>query len=278
MPYTAEISRANPSCFLFLVDQSGSMIKPFGGQRGKIKSQGVADAINRLLQNLVLKCTKSGGIRDYFHVGVIGYGAKVGPAFGGALAGQVIVPVTEIANKPLRLEERIVTRDDGAGGLREEKTRFPVWFEPASEGPTPMCRALTLARVTVTEFLSQFPRCYPPLVINITDGMATDGTPEPEATALKNLTSQDGHVLLFNAHLSSRTGPVIEYPDTDTGLPDDYARMLFRMSSYLPLKLQGQARNEGLRVTDGSRGFVFNADLVSVIRFLDIGTRVAVGM
>ena len=25
MPYTAEISRANPSCFLFLIDQSGSM-------------------------------------------------------------------------------------------------------------------------------------------------------------------------------------------------------------------------------------------------------------
>jgi hypothetical protein len=27
MPYTAEISRANPSCFLFLIDQSGSMAR-----------------------------------------------------------------------------------------------------------------------------------------------------------------------------------------------------------------------------------------------------------
>jgi hypothetical protein len=26
-------------------------------------------------------------------------------------------------------------------------------------------------------------------------------------------------------------------------------------------------------VTDGARGFVFNADIVAVIRFLDIGTR-----
>jgi hypothetical protein len=26
-------------------------------------------------------------------------------------------------------------------------------------------------------------------------------------------------------------------------------------------------------VSDGMRGFVFNADIVSVIRFLDIGTR-----
>ncbi len=31
MPYTAEISRNNPSCFLFLVDQSSSMLEAFGG-------------------------------------------------------------------------------------------------------------------------------------------------------------------------------------------------------------------------------------------------------
>jgi hypothetical protein len=51
--------------------------------------------------------------------------------------------------------------------------------------------------------------------------------------------------------------------------------MLFRMSSLLPVKVQAAARNDGIRVTDTSRGFVFNADLVSVIRFLDIGTKVS---
>ena len=33
------------------------------------------------------------------------------------------------------------------------------------------------------------------------------------------------------------------------------------------------AQQEGFRVSDGTRGFVFNADMVSVIRFLDIGSR-----
>jgi hypothetical protein len=275
MPYTAEISRSNPSCFLFLVDQSGSMIKPFGTQPGRIKAQGVADAINRLLQNLVIKCTKSDGIRDYFHVGVIGYGAQVGPAFGGALAGQGLVPISAIANKPLRLEQRVVKTEDGAGGILEQKIKFPVWFEPTGEGKTPMCKALALARETVGEFLKKFTACYPPLVINITDGMATDGSPEPVATALKNLGSMDGNVLLFNAHLSSREVPAIEFPESEAGLPDDYARILFRMSSLLPVKIQAAARNEGLRVTDATRGFVFNADLVSVIRFMDIGTKMS---
>jgi hypothetical protein len=273
MPYTAEISRSNPSCFLFVVDQSGSMTKPFGGERGKIKAQGVADAINRLLQNLVLKCTKSGGIRDYFHVGVIGYGAKVGTAFGGALAGERLVPISQMANKPLRLEERTSNVDGNAGGAQGQKTRSPIWFEPSAEGKTPMCKALTLARETVSDFLAKCPECYPPLVINITDGMPTDGTPEPIATALKSLASRDGNVLLFNAHLSSRKDPAIEFPDSDGNLPDDYARMLFRMSSHLPVKVQVAARNEGLRVTDASRGFVFNADLMAVIRFMEIGTK-----
>jgi len=83
MPYSAEIRRTNPTCFLFLVDQSSSMLEAFGGNAEKNKAQGVADAINRLLQNLAIKCAKSEGIRDYFHVGVIGYGGRVAPAFGG---------------------------------------------------------------------------------------------------------------------------------------------------------------------------------------------------
>src|SRR5438128_366362 len=90
MPYSAEISRTNPTCFLFLVDQSSSMLEPFGAQPDKQKAEGVADAINRLLQNLVLKSAKSEGIRDFFHVGIIGYGAKIELALGGGLAGHAL--------------------------------------------------------------------------------------------------------------------------------------------------------------------------------------------
>src|SRR5258705_6807164 len=107
MPYSAEISRTNPSCFVFLIDQSGSMADPFGiGESNRKKADGVADAINRLLQTLVIKCAKEEGVRDYSHVGVVGYGAHVGPAFSGSLAGRELVPVSEIGNMPARVEER----------------------------------------------------------------------------------------------------------------------------------------------------------------------------
>ena len=81
MSYVAEISRASPSCFVFLIDQSGSMQEGWAGEVGKNKAQALSTIINRLLQNLVLKCAKSEGVRDYYDVGVIGYSAAVGPAF-----------------------------------------------------------------------------------------------------------------------------------------------------------------------------------------------------
>lgn len=35
MPYTADISRESPACFLFLVDQSGSTTGALAGQPGQ---------------------------------------------------------------------------------------------------------------------------------------------------------------------------------------------------------------------------------------------------
>ena len=274
MPYSAEISRANPTCFLFLIDQSGSMEDPFGGDEStRKKADSVADAINRLLQNLVIKCAKEEGIRDYFYVGVIGYGDQVGPALSGPLAGKELVSISDIGNHPARIEQRIKKVEDGAGGLVEQPIRFPVWFDPKAHGATPMCQALTLAHEVLGRWLPQHPDSFPPIVINLTDGEATDGNPAPSATALRDLQSSDGNVLLFNIHLSSKGARPIEFPDTPSSLPDQYAKQMFDLSSTLTPTMRAIAQQEGYGVGESSRGFVFNADMVSVIKFLDIGTR-----
>jgi hypothetical protein len=275
MAFTAEISRTNPTCLLFLVDQSSSMDGPFGGQPGKKKSEGVADAINRLLQNLVLKCAKADGVRDYFHVGVIGYGAEVEPKLAGTNAQQALAPISSVANNPLRLEQRARMVDDGAGGLVEQAFKFPVWFEPVAGGKTPMNAAVNLAKDILADFIATYPDCFPPLVINLTDGKPTDANPLDAAVAVKALKSTDGNVLMFNAHLSSSPAPPVCFPSDEDVLADKYAKLLFRMSSILPPKLMSAARDEGYAINGPARGFVFNADLVAVIRFLDIGTRVA---
>ncbi len=274
MPYGAEISRANPSCFLFLIDQSGSMTQPFGGEEStKTKAEGVADAINRFLQNLIIKCAKAEGVRDYYHVGVLGYGAQVGPAFSGSIAGKDLVPVSQVAEMPARIEDRAKRVDDGAGGLVDQAIKFPIWFEPVANGGTPMSQALTRAQTILRTWLREHPDCFPPIVINITDGEATDGDPNGPAEALQELASSDGNVLLFNLHLSSQQAAPIEFPDSEEALPDRYARVLFKMSSPLPEYMRTVAAQEGYRTSEDTRGFAFNADLVAVIKFLDIGTR-----
>jgi hypothetical protein len=275
MSYLAEISRTNPSCFVFLIDQSGSMQDPFGSVTStKTKAMGVADGINRLLQNLVIKCTKSEGIRDYYHVAVIGYGGKgVEPAFTGNLKGKQIVPISEIGNNPARLEERRKRVEDGNGVMVEQTIKFPVWFEPTSFGGTPMNSAIQKATSIVVKWLAEHPHCFPPIVINISDGESTDGDPSMGAFDLMTLSSTDGDVLLFNLHISSSNHHPVEYPDNENVLPDQHARLLFNMSSPLPEYMRRMVGQEGIDISYNTRGFVFNADLVSVIRFLDIGTR-----
>src|ERR1044072_3427460 len=226
MPYTAEISRSNPSCFLFLIDQSASMSDPFGGaESAKKKADGVADAINKLLQNLVIKCAKEEGVRDYYNVGVIGYGQRVSSAFVGTLAGRDLVPISDIANQPARIEERSKKIDDGAGGLIDQTIKFPIWFDSIANGGTPMCSAMGRAQAILSDWLTQHPDCFPPIVINITDGESTDGDPTNPASAITNLSSTDGNVLLFNLHVSSTSAPPVEYPASEIGLADQYAKL-----------------------------------------------------
>ena len=58
MPYTADVSRANPACFLFLIDQSGSMTGALAGQPGQRKIDQAAAAVNRILDTLAQRCSQ----------------------------------------------------------------------------------------------------------------------------------------------------------------------------------------------------------------------------
>ena len=106
-------------------------------------------------------------------------------------------------------------------------------------------------------------------------GLDDDGDPVPEARALCSMGSDDGATLVFNIHLSSAAGNPVELPASDEGLPDKFAKQLFEMSSSLTPFMIGRAKELGMPAGDGARGFVFNAQPMQVIQFLDIGTRPA---
>src|SRR5260370_17642761 len=101
MPYSAEISRDHRTAFLFVIDQSGSMDeRPEGG---RMKSEFVADVLNKTLYTLVTNCSKADGVRNYFDVGVIGYtGAGVANPLAGSWANRAMPPLPQLPPAPPR--------------------------------------------------------------------------------------------------------------------------------------------------------------------------------
>jgi hypothetical protein len=280
--YERRLDRSAPGCILFLVDQSGSMQEPVAGEP-RSKADAVAEALNNLLYELVIRCVKgeSDSPRHYYDVGLIGYGSSVGPVFGGALAGRDLVSIVDVADYPLRVMEREAVQLPAAGadaGTVPRRHKYPVWIDPAAGGMTPMSAAMDRAGGVLANWVQGHPQSFPPIVINISDGNATDGDPRVWARRIMSLATQDGNVLLFNLNVSALPARPLFFPDNPAVLENDYARLLFEMSSVLPPYMVELARGLGLQVPPGGRGFVYNADMVAVVRFLQIGTATAQAM
>lgn len=274
MPYESQISRTQPTAFLFLVDQSYSMTDKMS--TGKSKADFVADVLNKTITELVAKCSKSEGVRDYFEIGIIGYGHEtVANALQGELAGNVINPISLLEQNPIKVEERKKKMDDGAGGIIELAVKFPIWYNARANGGTPMRAALTMAAEELVEWCDRYPESYPPTVLHITDGESTDGNPEEIAEKLKQISTIDGDVLVFNLHVSTSGEEPISFPAGEMSLNDEYSKMLFRMSSLLPAGLTSYAQEKGYKVSGESRGFILNAEASDIVDFFDIGTRAA---
>ena len=275
MSYSQEISRQNPGLLVFLIDQSQSMRRPWGSDFSRSLSQGTADAINHLLSDFIIKSTKAEGVRHYFDIAVLGYrGDKIESAISKKSLDELPIPITEIADIA-RVEERSQEVEDGTGGLTIRSVKIKTWVDPIAEDNTPMCAALDKCYDMVSQWVTSHQSSFPPIVINITDGEATDADPEQSAERIKNLGTADGNVLLFNIHVSPSSPRILTYPVDDGSLPDDFAKRLFRMSSELPEVYVNMMNKDGYSAEKSSRGFVFNADLVALINAIDIGTRVA---
>jgi hypothetical protein len=273
MPYSAAIDRANPTAFLFVIDQSGSMDEKM--ETGHSKAQFVADVLNNALYQLIIRCTRADGVRNYFDVGVIAYGdSGVRSGFTGQLqTGQMLHPISSIESAPLRVEQRTKRVPDGAGGLADQSVKFPVWFDPVSSGGTPMCAGLKTAAELLVGWCDTHAASYPPTVIHVTDGQSTDGDPEQISGLLRQIATHDGQCLLFNLHIDTSGDSAVIFPSSETSLPDTYSRLLFRMSSSFPGHLIKAAQDKGYNVTSEARFFGYKAGYEGIVDFFDIGTR-----
>ena len=276
MNYSVVPNRANPMAVLFVVDQSGSMsdIMPKSGNR---KADQVATVINRMFSELITKAKKQDGVRDYYEVGVIGYGSEgVYNALQGSLSQQILNPISKIASNPLRIEERMNEVVTATGDLVQIPEKFSIWFDPVASGGTPMSGAMTLAAQTIAPWCDAHQNSFPPVVIHITDGEYGDGDPSQIAEILKSMTTNDGNVLLCNLHISSEGSASIAFPDSSSNLPNDFSKTLFNMSSVIPESMHQSVKDilgSAISVTSDTRFFTFNGNEVDIVKFLRVGTQ-----
>jgi len=173
----------------------------------------------------------------------------------------------------LRVDERTVHEDDGAGGILERKRRYPVWFEAKASGSAPMTAALRRAKEELQAWCDAHPASYPPTVLHFTDGESTDGDPSAVAAEIRvSLFTSKGPAQLYNLHVSTGIGDAEVFPSSADGLDSPFARQLFAMSSLLTDWQIGLARLRYPDIGEGARGFIVNDDAVQVIDFFDVGT------
>lgn len=282
-PYSAQIMRQAPTAFLFLIDQSGSMDErtTYRGQ-SLSKAEAVAQIINQTLLELVLRCQKGDEIRHYYDVALIGYGGftdgRAHSLWSGPMAGKTFLSPAELAGATIRVEEVAAERTI-RGRVIQVTEKRPIWLNAVHRHRTPMKSAICLAETLVEQWIAMqgSKDVYPPTVINITDGVATDATADELLVCcdrLKRLHTIDGHVLLMNIHVSDEQGKTILFPSKASELGNDpYARLLYDMSSEMPASYHADiASLFGLDQRINYVGMCSNADMDVLVKFMNIGT------
>jgi hypothetical protein len=259
------ISSTNPCLIVYLIDQSGSMDSKFGNASHS-KSVELANAINDVIYEIGLRCIGSGGeLKNRFELAILGYGKdgdKVLSGWEGQLANKWVVSINDIFEYPL--------------GQEDDK---PIWIKPYARGATPMTKAFENARRLCQDWINwgNHKDCHPPIIINITDGEATDAGSnfnllKREAEQLQSLSTNYGPVSILNIHISSTTGDRVLFPSDTTEVKDRFAELLFDISTPLNENMVRIAQQKGYNISSGAKGYVFNGNATDLINFLNIGT------
>ena len=120
--------------------------------------------------------------------------------------------------------------------------------------------------------------CYPPTIINITDGQFNHATVEQivqQANELKSMFTNDGNVLLWNIHVTPDYVEQILLPTNKAELMGDkYSELLYDMSSLLPERYNADIVNK-MNINAGNDRHVamsVNVDTSRLMQLMDIGT------
>lgn len=279
--YTARVDREHPTAFIFLVDQSVSMRRftTFDGEDMTL-SEAVARIVNKQINELVERCVKNNETRHYFDIAIIGYGEEAYSAWNGNLEGRDFVTPEEIRDNPFlkkKVSEEVRTRR----GITIKEVEKKQWMVARHDGNwTHMDKAFKRAEGLLESWMQQHhdKDCYPPTIINVTDGEYNDVTHDKMqqlANQLKSMFTNDGNVLFFNIHVVPGHSESVVFPARVGELNQNgYGEKLFNMSSLLPLNYNEKIRELfGDKQTDiRYHAMGVNTGMERLVKMMKIGT------
>ena len=280
-PYTAQITRNTPTAFIFLVDQSVSMKRMTNLYGEEISlAEAVARIVNKQIYDLILRCVKMDDVRHYFDIAVIGYGHEVYSGWNGTLSGRDFVSPEEIKNNPYKkitVREEVRTRK----GTQVKEVEKNQWLVAKCDGHwTHVHQAFEKAKQLLDKWMVEHhdKDCYPPTIINITDGQFNHATKEQivqQANELKSMFTNDGNVLLWNIHITPNGVDQVLLPVGKAELKGDkYSELLYDMSSLLPERYNADIEQK-MNINAGKDRHVamsVNVDTSRLMQLMDIGT------
>lgn len=279
--YTAQITRNTPTAFIFLIDQSVSMRKytTLYGEEMPM-AEAVARIVNHQLNELVLRCIKGSETRDYYDIAIIGYGENAYSGWKGELEGRDFVKPSELKEHPYK---KITTKKETRTrkGVKVVEVEEVQWIEAeATKSWTRVHHAFEKAKGLLDEWMEKHHEkdCYPPTIINITDGEFNGATKEyvlQQANELKSMFTNDGNVILFNIHISANKAVCVTCPASKDEVSfSSLATTMYEMSSLLPMRYSDRIANLRGDGTPNNRytAMSINADMSTLIQLMDIGT------
>jgi len=283
--YDVKISRKNPALIILLIDQSHSMNEQFFSAGGKTFTiaQIAKYVADRFLYEILSRCLKGNDIYDYVDTAIIGYGTSIKSALPKVGLDEFPIPSSYLPKIFIRRNEKNSSDEE-----------FPLpryeWVESVANGYTSMLSAFNKAKQIIEEWIPDHRDSFPPIVLNITDGMPTDDIELVErmqnntlgemetlnifttAKKIQEMRTDNGNVLICNAHVSPEKITQIEFPNNVDNIENPFAELMFVMSSVVPKELFELGREYRFNLSEGSRFFVFNAEAKTLLNFINFGS------
>lgn len=272
-------SSATPGLLIILVDKSGSMMLKYKNESDS-RTVFATRAINRVINDIIKKNFNGTEPKNRCFISVISYCADVKEECSGYLK--------DLYKSPKRVETVTKKVSDGAGGLVDKNVKMPIWVEPTDTDTwTDMKGAFLMAKKLVEDWVADKPDNPAPVIINISDGVpyydhknSNDCMEETKTIAneIMQISNSDGNVLIFNAEIGDTSQEIITpNDDSEVKKGEAGAEFLYDISSVIPEGYIDAARKNELPVKPNSRGCVFSADAVTLIKLIDFGSSKGLG-